>query len=399
MRAFHLALRFSVAAPAGALWLAIAGCSAPASEVSARGSAAIDADEAGAAPSAPAGSLVLYAIPPSSPLDWSTPNHLLDTVAASAAAGEVLVAEGSAALSHEIGHVNLELDCGSTSFPLTGQTGGGSSLKSGADGAGVLLRDFPGAMNEMDNAIGDNADTVADIAARVASGNLTEIRFLVNQAMCTRLKTFHDQYVASGAYVNYGSLYRPRRFEGAGCAIFGAGVVDVGGLLGRSLFTPVWAQTLFIGSARIANTLGANAYYGYGSNLVTRDASGLDWIWPAGVNVPAPTFSPILPESGVMDAWTGPSDEPFAIPGVTLAGPMATAIPFTLYDPALMVAWAEGVWAQAQAQGSASSLGATWTADTVQAVHRVTYDATSVAPQTIAFDADNDDLFLDSDAP
>jgi hypothetical protein len=75
------------------------------------------------------------------------------------------------------------------------------------------------------------------------------------------------------------------------------------------------------------------------------------------------------------------------------------AVPYTLYDPALMAAWAEQVWARAQAQGSAASLSATWTADTVQAAHEVTYDAHSVTPQTIGFAEDNDDLFQDSDAP
>jgi hypothetical protein len=35
----------------------------------------------------------------------------------------------------------------------------------------------------------------------------------------------------------------------------------------------------------------------------------------------------------------------------------------------------------------------------VEAAHEVTFDAHCVQPQTLAFDADNDDLFADSDAP
>lgn len=84
---------------------------------------------------------------------------------------------------------------------------------------------------------------------------------------------------------------------------------------------------------------------------------------------------------------------------VVRVGPMSTAVPFTLYDPGLMAAWAEQVWAEAGAQGSASSLAATWTADTVLAAHEITYDARCVMPQTIPFASDNDDLFKDSDAP
>ena len=357
-----------------------------------------DADSADACPPA-AGSLIVYAIPPPESLDWSTPNALLNSVAASALAGEALTLSGRAVLSHEIGHVNLELDCGSTSIPLTGQTGGGEEWVSGADGFGIVFRDYPGSMNEMTDSIGDNVDTVADIQARQASGNLTRITFSVNEQMCQRLKDFHDQYIASGAYTHYDALDRPRRFEGAGCAIYGAGVIDVGGLLRRSLFTPVWARTLFVGSARFANTAGVNPYYTYGSNLVAQDSDGTDWIWPAGVNVPASTVSPIIPDSPVMNSWTGPEDTPFEIPGVTLPARIASAVPFTLYDPQLMAVWAEQVWSEATADGSAVSLAATWTADTIQAVHEITYDAHCVMPQTIAFDQDNDDLFKDSDSP
>ncbi len=348
---------------------------------------------------AQAGALILYAIPPPAPLDWSTPSTLLNAMLASTLAGNTLVSSGSAVLPHAIGHVNLELDCGAASIPLTGQTGGGNELLSSADGAGALFRLFPGSLNELTDPIGDNVDTVADIMARQASGHLTRIKFLVNQQMCARLKDFHDQYSARMAYLNYDGLDRARRFEGAGCAIYGDAFVDVGGLLRRSLFTPAWARTVFVGSARFANTLGTNPYYLYGSNLVARDAQGVDWLWPAGVNIPASTLSPILPTSGVLDAWTGPEDAPFALPGVTLPGRLASQVPFTLYDPELMAEWAEQVWAQASAQGPAAALGATWTADTVQAVHEVTYDAHCVLPQTLAYTQDNPDLFLDSDAP
>jgi len=47
--------------------------------------------------------------------------------------------------------------------------------------------------------------------------------------MCQRLRSFYDAYIQKKAYLNYCGLDRARRFEGAGCAIFGAGVIDVGG--------------------------------------------------------------------------------------------------------------------------------------------------------------------------
>jgi len=339
----------------------------------------------------PAGRLTLYALPPPVALDWSSPNNLLHSVQASREQGSALVASGDAVMGHSIGHVNFELDCGDDSIPLTGQTGGGYEWQAVTDGAGLLLRDTPGAMDDME-LIGDRAETIADVAARQASGNLTRITFIINQRMCRRIKSFVDAYVHSGAYRHYSGAFRARRMEGAGCAIFGAGLVDVGGLLRRSLVTPAWARTTLIGSARIADFLGDGAYR-YGGNLVARDESGTHWLWPKYQDVPTSASTPIWIFSPVLDAWSGPEDAPFDVPGAS--GEMRTKVPFTIYDPQLMAEWAEQVWRDAPA----TSLGATWTASTIERAHEITYDAHCVQPQTIPFTADNDDLFEDSDAP
>jgi hypothetical protein len=352
-----------------------------------------DAGDAAACPDA-AGTLTLYVIPPPASLDWTTPNTLFGSVAQSSLAGQAMVLAGDAVSSHAIGHVHLALDCGDLSIALTGQTGSGGEWMSAGDGFGVVFRTFPGAMN--DTVEGGNADAIADIAARQQSGNLSQVAFTVNQPMCQRLRSFYDAYLQSGAYLSFCALDRPRRFEGAGCAIFGAGMVDVGGLLRRSLFTPVWARTLIVGSARFANTAGSEPYFAYGSNLVARQGDAT-LIWPAGVNVPASTVTPIVPGAAVLDRWTGAEDLPFNVPD--LPASVASAVPFTIYDPELIANWAEGVWAQASQAGTVDSLGASWTADTVGAVHQVSYDAHCVMPQSIAFDADNDDLFKDSDEP
>ena len=340
----------------------------------------------------PAGRLTLYAIPPPIALDWSSPNKLLGSVLASRTAASQLVKAGDAAITHSIGHVNVELDCGDLSIPLTGQTDTGASndWQAGTNGAGLLLRDTPGAMDAMPD-IGDPVDTAADIAARSASGRLVRITFVVNRAMCQRLHDFHAAYVASGAYAHYDGAMRARRLEGAGCAIFGAGMVDVGGLLRRSLITPAWARTEMIGSARIASFLGAPAYR-YGGNLSAVAPDGTHYVWPKGIDVPAPNANPVWIFSSILDAWNGPEDVAFDVPGLT--GAMQTELPFTIYDPEMMADWAESLWAQ----GTAQSLGVTWTAGVSDAgAHEIVTDASCVAPQTIAYDADNDDLFEDSD--
>lgn len=348
-------------------------------------------------PSCPAaeGKLVVYAIPPSTSLDWSSPNRLLASVAESSVTERVLVTGGKAKLAHPIGHAHLELECGDLSIPLTGQTGGGSEWKSGGDGFGVVFRDLDGTMNEFPGP--EHDDMVADVKARHASGSISRIAFSISRATCARIKTFHDEYNKRASYKRYSGVARARRFEGAGCAIYGAGVIDVAGLLRRSLFTPVWARSVLVGSARFADVLG-KGHYRFGSNLVAPGAQGTSLVWPKGVDIPASTV-PIFPGTTRLDTWNGPEDAPFAVPALT--SEMSTKVPFSIYDPQLMSEWAEAVWTQATSApgGTASALGVTWTAATVDHAHEVVTDAHCTPPQTIAFDADNDDLFKDSDAP
>ncbi len=373
------------------LCLALFGCAATPSEATAPAPLPTVNGEPACAP--PAGRLTLYAIPPPIALDWSSPNKLVSSVLASRSAASQLVKAGDAAITHSIGHVNVELDCGDLSIPLTGQTdtGASSDWQAGVNGAGLLLRDTPGAMDAMPD-IGDPTETAADIAARSATGRLVRITFVVNRAMCERLHAFHEAYVASGAYAHYDGASRARRLEGAGCAIFGAGMVDVGGLLRRSLMTPAWARTEMIGSARIANFLGTPSYR-YGGNLSAVAPDGTHYVWPKGVAIPAPAANPVWIYSSVLDAWNGPEDVAFDVPGLT--GAMQTQLPFTIYDPEMMADWAEDLWAQ----GTAQALGVTWTAQVTDGAHEIVTDASCTAPQTIGYAADNDDLFRDSDTP
>src|SRR5579862_3766626 len=90
----------------------------------------------GVAPACPeaAGKLTIYAIPPPVALDWSTPNNLLGSVLASRSAASDVVSSGQAAITHSIGHVNVQLDCGDFSIPLTGQTDqGGADWQAASD--------------------------------------------------------------------------------------------------------------------------------------------------------------------------------------------------------------------------------------------------------------------------
>jgi len=340
-----------------------------------------------------AGKLSLYLIPPPVRLDWSTPNRLIGDAILGEIGAKAVVREGKAALGHSIGHVHVQLDCGEHSIPLTGQTGGSGSWQSGLDGFGMLLRAFEGSMDAATPE--SSAKVQEDVRLREASGLVSKMSFLVNEGVCKRVKQFHDEYVARRSYQRYGGHFRPRRFEGGGCGIWGADVLDVSGVLRRSVYTPVWVQSMMVGEGRFSNVLGAD-HYEPGSNLVWRGPDGKSVIWPANVDIPASGW-PIFPASGRLDSWTGEEDDSF---GVSQAnGPLDHQLPFSIYDPMLMQDWAERVWSEANAKGTATSMETKWKASTNGHSHEITTDAHCTTAQTIPFTADNDDLFKDSDEP
>ncbi|MBX3230489.1 MAG: hypothetical protein KIT84_02850 [Labilithrix sp.] len=351
------------------------------------------ADPASCPGTAVAGKLSLYLIPPPVRLDWSTPNRLIGDAIRAEIQGGALERQGKVGLGHSIGHVHMQLDCGEHSVPLTGQTGGSGSWQSALDGFGMLLRAFEGSMDAATPA--SSAKIKEDVRLREQNGLISKMSFLVNEGVCKRVKEFHDEYVARRAYRKYGGHFRGRRFEGAGCAIWGADVLDVAGLLRRSVYTPVWTQSMMVGEGRFSNLFGAD-HYEAGSNLVWRGPDGESVIWPAGVDIPTSGW-PIWPASRRLSSWTGPEDDAF---GITEArGPLERQLPFSIYDPMLMNDWAERVWSDANAHGAATSMETTWTASTNGRSHEITTDAHCTQAQTIPFDRDNDDLFKDSDEP
>ncbi len=176
------------------------------------------------------------------------------------------------------------------------------------------------------------------------------------------------------------------------CATFAASFLDVGGLLDRKDFTPLWAKSVLIGNRRFSDFLGKGSYPG-GSNLGTQLPNGELLNWPDGVAIPARPFGIVVPLGRTLDAWTGPEDKPFAIPGVELEGPMASAIPLTLYDPQLIARWVDSTWQVANGLASVRRLGRTWRATMVENAREIIADTTCVNPPSTPFAGDTDSLF------
>ena len=353
-----------------------------------------EADTSGAAAStgcgAPAGQLTILVTPTQQDLDWTSPNTLIRSALREAASENEIVARGEAALPHFIGHAHLSLDCGELSIPLTGQTGGGQEWKSIADGFGAMFRAFPGTLNEFPGP--DNDAVVEDVRLRHASGRILRMSFDVNRRMCQRLHAYHEEYKRRRAYEHYVASARPRRFEGGGCATFATSFLEVGGLVDRKDFTPLWAKSVLIGNRRFSDFLGKGSYPG-GSNLGAKLSNGELVNWPQGVPIPARPFGIVVPLGSTLDSWTGPEDHPFDIDGVQLDGPIASAVPLTLYDPQMLARWVDATWQVARGLDRVNRLGLSWRATKVGNAREVVADATCVNPPSTPFARDADSLF------
>lgn len=322
------------------------------------------------------GVLSMLIIPPEASLDWSSPNSLIRSSAISKLQGEINKRLGHVNKPHPIGHLMIRMVCPGVSIPLTGMTGGGSEFASAFDGLGATFRTFPGYLD-------DSSEVAPDISRRRSSGRIATLNFRITTEMCHHLAGFLAEYKAHGADQRYGGQYRPRRFEGGGCSSFALAFIEVGGLLKRSQFTPVFARELHIGIGRIADYQGSGVY-AYGSNLTARDETGATNYWPKGASLRV-QLGAISPQSPWLASWAD-SDDARTNP---VPSEQPDLVPWTIYDPELVWNFAKSL----HQAGGGDALGRNWT---------VSSDLNSVVLETDATDATpepyldpQDDLRLD----
>ncbi len=388
MKSLHLRALFAI------LPLGLAACK------TAGGAAVKDADAPGAefsadaasGPAAPAdaasdgagGVLTIIAIPPPVTLDWSTPNKLMLTSAEGKVKGIFNSKLKRVGAAHAVGHLMVSMKCDGVEIRTTGQTGGGSEYATAIEGVGASFREFPGFLDDPDK-------VQPDLDLRHKSGMVGEMNFKITGKMCKHLAGFLQEYKDKGADKRYGGQYRPRRFEGAGCSSFGLAFVEVGGLLRRSLYTPMWAHSLDVGIGRVSKVINdtitftaSDGIYKYGSNLRSYDDQ---WktkdTWPKDTDLLVQK-DPTRPGSHWLSHW---SDDQDASTNVKAGQP--NTIPWTIYDPQLIYNFIRDLAAK---QGG-TALGRTWTAAKNGAAPVIETDATDATAQ--AYVDPEDDLMKD----
>jgi hypothetical protein len=181
--------------------------------------------------------LVLHLIPAPTRTDWRSPRKL----AMSAIRNEIVHHEGLK--RHGIGHLYVELKCGSTRI-LTGATSTGNTeerralFKEGY-GLGVVFKNYLGKLDAP-------AEIEEDLRSTFSSGRSSFIRFLVSSTACQRALDYWIEYQLRGYDRIYAGLNaRPLKGESAGCTAFGMSFLEILGLQ-DPIFEEQWKTRLVV---------------------------------------------------------------------------------------------------------------------------------------------------------
>lgn len=184
-----------------------------------------------------ADTLVLYIVPATREIDWSSPARLTRSTLSSTVRGTFQ----SSAM--DLGHVAASLHCADQADRWVGMArrakkeSMGLVLWRGA-GLGTLLHNFQGRLE-------DEADIQAWRVDHAPRGSLMEVALEITPQACGELHGFLDAYEASGNGNNYGLVNDPLSGEGSGCSAFAAALVHLAGRLEPDWKTE-WFDTVYL---------------------------------------------------------------------------------------------------------------------------------------------------------
>lgn len=194
---------------------------------------------------------ILYAFPPATPLDWSSP---LKLAYGAGLKGRLVFEHGKN--KHTIGHAFMELRKDGKRVELTGSTTA-ADAPSDADfitkhgyGLGVLFAPMKGALDCSDKLDGELID-------RYKTGKVMYIRFLINEQAYQRMKNYIDEYRAKGYDKIYNGNNEPRKGTGAGCSAFAMSFLDICGYIDPA-FTSAWIRRVNLPKSLVGGPVTGN---------------------------------------------------------------------------------------------------------------------------------------------
>ncbi len=194
---------------------------------------------------------ILYAFPPATPLDWSSP---LKLAYGAGLKGRLVFEHGKN--KHTIGHAFMELRKDGKRVELTGSTTA-ADAPSDADfitkhgyGLGVLFAPMKGALDCSEKLDGELID-------RYKTGKVMYIRFIINEKAYARMKQYIDEYRAKGYDQIYNGTNEPRKGTGAGCSAFAMSFLDVCGYI-DPMFEKEWIRRVDLPKSLVGGPITGN---------------------------------------------------------------------------------------------------------------------------------------------
>ncbi len=184
-----------------------------------------------------AGEVTLHFIPAPTFTNWSSPQKVAKSVLVNQ------FAKYNGGNRHEIGHLYVELTCGSTHI-LTGSTSQNNTEERRAIfikgyGLGIVLKNFAGKLDAQE-------DVEQDINSLQSTGRSNFVKFLISESTCDRLTQYLDEYKARGYDQIYAGLNaRPLYGESSGCTAFGMSFLELAGLQIPE-FEKAWSHDLIM---------------------------------------------------------------------------------------------------------------------------------------------------------
>lgn len=194
---------------------------------------------------------ILYAFPPATPLNWSSP---LKLAYGAGLKGRLIFEHGKN--KHTIGHAFMELRKDGKRVELTGST---TSPDAPSDaefitkhgyGLGVLFAPMKGALDLSEKLDGELID-------RYKTGKVMFIRFIINERAYSRMKQYIDEYRARGYDKIYNGNNEPRKGTGAGCSAFAMSFLDVCGYI-DPMFEKEWIRRVNLPKSLVGGPLTGN---------------------------------------------------------------------------------------------------------------------------------------------
>jgi hypothetical protein len=170
----------------------------------------------------------LHLLPPTQPLDWTTPRTLFMSALKNRWEGG----------GRPFGHVYTEIHCGQKKIVTSTRSKKFNPISEFVNegrGLGILYHTYEGELEE-------GPTLEKELAGRAQEGKMLSLTYTINEKQCSRMMTYLDEYRGLNVGRAYGLPHRPLFAEGGTDVAFAVSFLDVAGILQEKDREEWWGQ-------------------------------------------------------------------------------------------------------------------------------------------------------------